>query len=286
MAGPTFNSSKLSGAQPATHLWSRTDRMIMVLLGIRLLYGGLAALALPLMPALIYILNILFDIFTYLVTALLIWSERHVLSDYRIGKLAVILFIASVPYLLLIAVFKVVPYPFLLNALLLPISIVLAVKFYKEKQLSLKNPANLGRWLLAGAAIGTTLGALAGLLIALQPDHLIDTTSILNIILQPTFQLSSAGVYEEPLFRGFLWTFLYRKGWKNGWIWIFQAGLFCLGHVYYIPTGDIYSLGTSLAAGLVLGWVAWKARDISASMIAHGMCNAVAQLVADLAAGR
>jgi hypothetical protein len=38
-------------------------------------------------------------------------------------------------------------------------------------------------------------------------------------------QMTNAAVFEEPLFRSFLWGHLQIAGWKNGWIWLFQAGL-------------------------------------------------------------
>jgi len=258
----------------------------MILLAIRLGYGALAALALPFAPFLLVILNYLYPFATYLVTARLIWRERRRLSEYRIGKLALVLFIAGIPYYALIGLFKIIPVSPFPALFMVPISICLAVKLIKDKQAEWVNPAGLVRWLLTGIGLGIIFGSLVGLLISLQPEHLLNTSSLLNILLQPTLQISDAAIAEEPLFRGFLWIYLYQQGWKNGWIWLFQAFLFCIGHIYYIPARDFFSLGTSFIGGLVIGWVAWKARDIAPSMFAHGFFNATAQLIGDLAAGR
>jgi membrane protease YdiL (CAAX protease family) len=162
----------------------------------------------------------------------------------------------------------------------------LALKLIKDKKVEWVNSAGWVRWLLVGTGVGILFGSLTGLLISLQPEHMLNTNSLLNILLQPTLQISNAAIAEEPLFRGFLWIYLYQRGWKNGWIWFFQAFLFCLGHIYYIPVHNYFSLGASFIGGLVIGWVAWKARDIAPSMFAHGFFNTFAQLIGDLVAGR
>jgi membrane protease YdiL (CAAX protease family) len=279
---PTVWQGILAAAHPA----KGTDTLIMILLAIRMGYGGLAALALPLAPILLAVLNFLYPLATYLVTAQLIWRERHRLSEYRIGKMALILFIAGVPYYVLVGLFKIIPLSPFPTLFLVPISIWMAVKLIKDKQVEWVNPAGWVRWLLVGTGVGIVFGSLTGLLISLQPERMLITNSLLNIILQPTLQISNAAIAEEPLFRGFLWIYLYQRGWKNGWIWLFQAFLFCLGHIYYIPARDYFSLGTSFIGGLVIGWVAWKARDIAPSMFAHGFFNTFAQLIGDLVAGR
>jgi membrane protease YdiL (CAAX protease family) len=263
-----------------------TTLLIIILLAVRILYGGLAALALPYSPLFLGLLNYLYPIATYLVTALLIWRERRRLSEYRIGQVAVVLFIAGVPFYALVGLLKIIPLPPFPNLFLLPISIWLAVKLFNDKQVEWANPAGLARWLLAGMGLGIAFGSLVGLLIALQPEHLMNTSLILNIILQPAIQISTAAIFEEPLFRGFLWVYLYQRGWKNRWIWLFQAFLFGIVHIYYLPARDYYSLGTCFILGLVFGWVAWKARDTAPSMVTHGFCNAFAQLIGDLAASR
>lgn len=272
--------------KPSVLQTAGTNTLIMILLAIRMGYGALAALALPFAPFVLGILNYLYPLATYLVTALLIWRERRRLSEYRIGKLALVLFIAGIPYYALVGLFKIIPLSPFPALFLVPISIWLAVKLIKDKQVEWVNPAGLVRWLLTGIGMGNIFGSLVGLLISLQPEHLLNTSSLLNIILQPTLQISNAAIAEEPLFRGFLWIYLYQHGWKNNWIWLFQAFLFCMGHIYYIPARDLYSLGTSFIGGLVIGWVAWKARDIAPSMFAHGFFNTFAQLIGDLAASR
>jgi membrane protease YdiL (CAAX protease family) len=94
------------------------------------------------------------------------------------------------------------------------------------------------------------------------------------LLRQPVYQLFYAGGMEEPLFRGFLWGALRQAGWKDGWICMFQAGLFCLGHIFYLTGGLYWSFGFTFLAGLVWGILAWRSHSIAPSMLAHGFSNA------------
>jgi len=88
-------------------------------------------------------------------------------------------------------------------------------------------------------------------------------------------QLSTAAALEEPLFRGFLWGALKERGWKEIWIWLFQALLFVLGHIYYLgPANDSFFVIVP-AGALLLGLMAWKSGSIGISMLAHGIGNSL-----------
>jgi hypothetical protein len=49
------------------------------------------------------------------------------------------------------------------------------------------------------------------------------------------YQLGYAAVSEEPLFKGFLWGYLEKKGINNYKILLFQTILFTVAHIYYFP---------------------------------------------------
>lgn len=266
-----------------------TPALILILLGIRLLYSVLAVFAIGLLSGIIIaILNLAYIVATYIVTALLIWRTRRHLSEYRVGKLAVSLFILSVPYQLLLGWLKfsiVSPFP-LMQLLMLPAAFWLAVALLRDKEARPSNPPALGRWLLLGTATGIFGGSLVGLLISLQSETLVNLDALLPMMLLPTVQISIAAVSEEPLFRGFLWGYLQKLGWQDRRIWLFQAFLFGVAHLYYLPLGDYFSFVTAFLGGLVIGWVGWKAQDIAASMLAHGFFNGMAQIVGELASAR
>ena len=69
-------------------------------------------------------------------------------------------------------------------------------------------------------------------------------------------------------------------GWKNGWIWLFQAVLFTLAHLYYLRTEPFGSYFIRLMIpSLLIGLIAWRARSITASMVTHGFLNATGDLL-------
>ena len=97
----------------------------------------------------------------------------------------------------------------------------------------------------------------------------------LNILIVQGFvyQLGYAAISEEPLFRGFLWGFLRKAGWREIWIWVFQAGLFWVGHIYYFGKLPVSFWLVVPAGGLMLGLLAWRSLSIATSMAAHAAMN-------------
>jgi membrane protease YdiL (CAAX protease family) len=87
--------------------------------------------------------------------------------------------------------------------------------------------------------------------------------------------MTTAAVLEEPLFRGFLWGYLRRWHWPNVLIWLFQAALFTLGHIYYLKEEAFVPwLIRMMLPALLIGFIAWQARSIFAGMVTHGVFNA------------
>jgi membrane protease YdiL (CAAX protease family) len=87
------------------------------------------------------------------------------------------------------------------------------------------------------------------------------------------YQLGYVAVTEEALFRGFLWGYLQKAGWKNIWIWLFQAGLFMLGHIYYIDKNPLLFWVIVPISALVMGVLVWRSKTISSSLAAHATLN-------------
>jgi membrane protease YdiL (CAAX protease family) len=92
--------------------------------------------------------------------------------------------------------------------------------------------------------------------------------------------MSFAALSEEPLFRGFLWGYLRQTGLREVWIWLIQAGLFALGHLYYIVIYP-FSLWVVVPTGaLWFGLMAWRSRTIASSMLVHALTNSLSMPVA------
>lgn len=260
-----------------------TTRLIFSLLGIRLLYGLLAALTSRWLPSVLVVVTLVYIFFTYLVTAWLIWRERNNLSDYHIGKLALTLFVLSAPYQAILAISRLMPLSLPPVLIVLPVFVWLLTALMKSRPANLANPKGYLRWVLLGLGVGILCGIPAGWLISLQTEHSSAPASLPWVLLLPTVQISSAAVQEEPLFRGFLWGYLEQRGWTVFRILFAQALLFWIGHCYYLVSGDFYSFWVlPLVSGLVFGWIAWKGKDIAPSMVAHGVFNAVSQVAAAL----
>ena len=96
------------------------------------------------------------------------------------------------------------------------------------------------------------------------------------------YQLGMAAVSEEPLFRGFLWGHLRKLNWREIWIWLFQAGLFSLAHIYYLWSYPISFWLIVPFGGLVPGpgWHGARVR-IATSMATHGAMNGWGRMLAD-----
>ena len=198
-----------------------------------------------------------FIIGTYLLAAVLIWWEREHLRDFWIDLAAGI--------------------TFLLQLFCFPIGIGLFRAMRRHQATFPSPPANIWRWALLGAvlAILCNIFVIAGLGIEPPGARGAQPAGFGYLLPAIVLQITMAGVFEEPLFRGFLWGHLRRAHWKDGSIWLFQALLFTLGHVYYLQNEAIgpWFIRIMLPA-LLIGFIAWRAKSIFASMVTHAFFNA------------
>lgn len=225
------------------------------------------------------------DIGTYFLIAILIWWERDRLAESNIDGLALGLILLKPINLFFLCgnSYWNIAYIFYI-----PISIGLLLALFVNRPKASRPDKKSWIWLLVGMLTGMALGIGAGYVFShfQNPDWpgrksiseiianpMLIIQSLVFTILYPIYQLFYAGAMEEPLFRGFLWGALRRMGWRNRWICLFQAGLFCLGHIYYIYSKLYWSFGFAFIAGLVFGILAYRSRSIATSMAAHGFTN-------------
>jgi membrane protease YdiL (CAAX protease family) len=225
----------------------------------------------------------IFEVGTYLLTAILIWSERDRLGDNHIDRLALIILILGKPVELLLSNPQN-PFgrPLSSSAYLLyvPTAAALVAGLALERPRMARTGMRKWLWVAAGALVGIAIGALSGWLTRLEmnlPRVSSLTTEVL--ILLPIQQLLYAGIDEEPFFRGFLWGALRRAGWKEVWVWVFQGLLFWLAHIYWLDRSPVTFWVIVPLGGLAFGALAWRSRSIGVSMIAHGLANAVLKMV-------
>lgn len=129
-------------------------------------------------------------------------------------------------------------------------------------------------WLLAGAVAGVVLLVLASVamipFIQKLPALILDYT----VLLRYPYMLGYAGIDEKFVFRGLLWGVLRRAGWREIWIWLFQAALFVLvyGNVWHLETA-LRNLLIIFAGGLVFGALAWRSRSVASTIFADTFYN-------------
>ncbi len=235
-----------------------------------------------------------YDVGTYLLVAVLLVKESHSLPDYHINTFAIWLLILSKPiqtiYLNGLEWLKPpIAFPDLHTLFIWMIALVLLVYFRSR----LFQNGAVQWWDLKWALLGVLAGLVVALCIAypmsflvtqLPPGNRNSLTNLVSGIISIPYQIGYAAASEEPVFRGFLWGYLRKIGWRDVWIWLFQAGLFGLAHLYYLDSMPfMFWFGVPLGA-LVLGWLAWRSRSIASSMLAHGVMNGLGYLMSLLIA--
>lgn len=226
----------------------------------------------------------IFEDGTYLITAILIILKRDSLSDYHIGFYTIIIFmIAPVAELFAECLEINTVQPDLWFRVLVSVCLLILLLFYRPK-LRKRSVKEALLWSLIAVVAGICLGGFSGKILSFQGGGIFTYRPSALIIINSFFiQLGNAAVIEEPLFRGFLWGFLKKLNWKDCWIWLFQAVLFWLGHIFDLGVLN-YSFFVIVPLGaLIFGLIAWRSRSIGASMIVHGLSNSLANILAHAA---
>ena len=226
----------------------------------------------------------IFEVGTYSLTALLIWSERDRLSENHIDRLALIILILGKPIELLLSRSRIpLRRPLGSSAYLLyvPIAAGLLVGLARARPRLVRSGAGRWRWVAIGVLAGIAVGAFSGWLARLElgPPRG-QRLTLAAVTLLPVQHVLYAGIAEEPFFRGFLWGALRRTGWKDVWVWVLQGALFWLAHVYWLGRSPVSFWAIVPLGGIVFGALAWRSRSIAVSTIAHGLVNGVMEMVA------
>jgi membrane protease YdiL (CAAX protease family) len=228
---------------------------------------------------------------TYFLTACLIWWERERLTDFNIDKLALGIIILFGPMLtLVLKIWKAsnnpLTFPNLPSISFWLISIGLFLALWMSHTPLPKLTIKSFGWFGFGIVVALLIALIMGYVESFKISQVqlprnanilwLFTNNLPSVFI---FQLGLAAVAEEPLFRGFLWGYLQKAGWNNIWIWIFQAVLFMLGHLYFIQKAPLSFWLIVPFTGLVCGALVWRSKTISSSLAAHATLNALTGLV-------
>jgi membrane protease YdiL (CAAX protease family) len=271
------------------HLWV-TFFLILVmfilrlplLVGYRIIFATMPAWVSP-----------VFEIGTYLLVSVLLVWESQSLQDYHINNLAIWMVILFKPLeTIYLSLWKELNSPLAFPKI--PSLVIwlttLGLLVYFRPRLFQRGTIRRGdlKWLLLGGVAGLGVVLFMCYPMSFQISGLPSSIAVLPILMNGfvniPYQVGYAAVSEEPVFRGFLWGYLQKMGWRDVWIWLFQAGLFWLGHLFYINSAPISFWLLIPLGGLVLGWLAWRSRSIATSMAAHGVMNGLSQSMALLVA--
>ncbi len=231
----------------------------------------------------------IFHVGTYLLTALLIWWERNDLATMHLDSVAVLVIIAFKPLQTLVlqslGINSPVTFPHTMSILLWMIAFGLLAALWLSGHLLGKISGGTWVWVFSGLVLGIAFSALRNL-DSFQSNATLSRPSQVSLpaVAASTgmtflYQVGFASVSEEPLFRGFLWGYLRRLGWKEFWIWLMQGAIFVSAHWYFKDALPFNFWVVVPLAGLILGLFAWRTRSLAPGMMAHAAYNAGAYLV-------
>jgi membrane protease YdiL (CAAX protease family) len=222
------------------------------------------------------------ELAVYVISAAMLAVARTSFREFRIDRLTLILFIVFGTVLRIPSPSEVTtPSDPIYYAYGL-IALALAIVVIRSRQFRGRWARTNWRWLVLGLFLAVVLGlflatvasVFSRLSIALLPARQITTGAFFLTFLS---EMGHSAILEEPAFRGLLWGYLEQRGWHPASIWQFQAALFWLAHLRYIDTPFTFWIAVP-AGGLLLGWLSWKSKSISASLLAHAAYNSLGAL--------
>ncbi|MBK7456535.1 MAG: CPBP family intramembrane metalloprotease [Anaerolineales bacterium] len=225
--------------------------------------------------------GVVYEVGTYLLTAILIYWERHRLADFHVDvyALAFIIFLRPLQTLIL-AYWKVdspMAFPHPVGLLIWVISIGSILLLWQSRFKPARASFITVGWLAIGIFAGicvSVAGNLNSFRSMFSPNPYPPSVSVLtSMSLNIVYHLGFAPINEEPLFRGFLWGYLRQLKWKDGWIMIFQALLFTCAHVYFAGRYPLMFWVYIPATAILFGWLTLRSRSITPAILAHGMIN-------------
>jgi len=227
---------------------------------------------------------------TYLLTATLIFVKRDSLSKYNIDFLSLLIFMIAPVAKIMSQFFLATKYSYknMISAdwwlqIVISICLLVALLLYRPA-LQKRKIKEMLLWFLIAVLVGIGSGVLMGYITSLQGNGNSGMHPTISLLISLFFiQLGNAAVIEEPLFRGFLWGFLKNQHWNEYLIWLFQAVLFTLAHIYYFGANNFSFFVVVPFSALMFGLCAWRSRSIGTSMIVHGFYNSVTDAVSHMA---
>jgi membrane protease YdiL (CAAX protease family) len=226
----------------------------------------------------------IFQLVTYLLTVFLVCWERDDLAAMHMDmpSIGLIMLFKPVQTLMLRywGIETPLTFPHPAGLLIWATSIGLIIALWRSPRKAARIQSVPVVWLIGGFLVGLVFSALPELGSFLRTQDLVPLPSVAaSTGLAFFYQIGFAAVSEEPLFRGFLWGYLRRLGWPEGRVWLSQALLFMLAHLYFINALRFQFWVLVPSAALMFGLLAWRSRSVAPGMLAHAAYNSGAYIL-------
>lgn len=209
----------------------------------------------------------------YILTAVIVWLNRHRLATINIDRSFVVaLIVGGVLYS-----FQETPYNI---GALVGITAGLFYWGFINNQFVYKNPAPYPK--------GTVLLILLSILLALAPVGIFQPTfktalsfQSFSVTLMGALQIGlMLNAFEEVIFRGALWAYLRSLGLSEQIAFSVQAVLFWIAHHRDRLDGGEYFFWIAVPCmAILLGILAWRSKSLTPSLAAHFLFNFTSQLL-------
>ena len=212
--------------------------------------------------------------FSFFIIILLIFNSRNNLSFYNIDQSAiVILFLFSIVFRIrkfdsLFAFFFEVVFLFATTVVLV---------IFLNKSITLNKNKIISKWFLLSIISGVLFSIL---MISIENGTDFDTIlnsnsfqSVYSIFYYIFYGIGVTGIFEEPIYRGFLWGTLKKSGMSDWISLIIQASLFWISHLNMIHSTFSFFIIAPIFS-LILGLLMYKSKSIIPPLLFHCIYNA------------
>ena len=210
----------------------------------------------------------------YILTAVIVWLNRHRLSLLNIDR----------PFIVLLILGGVLYIFFLSSHIGVLVGITAGFIFwaYVNNHFVIKSaPSNFSRtWLLVLMAI---LLAFLQILFRIPTIKFpVEIWSIITIFFS-VLQMQLAGiVFEDVIFRGALWAYLRSLGLSDQTVLFLQAFLFLISHHRYLTQSPYFFWMIVPLVAILLGYIVLRSKSLFSSTIAHALFNFISRLIKEL----
>lgn len=221
-------------------------------------------------------IGIIYLVAMYMIGAILIWTEIKDLKEFHIDKFAIVTFILSSFFRQSLDIAGGSYFWVLIGMIGISVGVALVIRKPKLLQTDI-------RWTLIAAFVGGVViivitFAELGLRQSWAPAPLLQNNITLTVSNLMVRELFAGVLLEEILFRGFLWGYLKKLGWKDRKIFWTQGILFWITHFGRIFTPFTFFVIIPVIT-LISSKLTLRTKQIFPAIISHTVINILSALL-------